>query len=289
MCSPAVLGQLEDEDGGYVFPGAPAHPAPPSAVLPGKDVSPAGAPVCVMSPPFPCVCLAMERTKTLPPERGASLADLHGGGSHSPSMLAQGKPTKPKPKSNKKFCRGCRRWLEHSCFGAKDALCQPDKRAMDNITKLAKKQGKSEWLQSMQQNDSAIYRCLRQYQKTCPAPAVGPRKKNSSMPFMQFIEKMNTKSITDMLLKGEMMTEVAFYEFAATARGGGQTYEGMRATWLQMLQEGREGTRLQDSDGPNGALQLWVKVKKEVNFHSTAERETGYQVMTHACPARGSE
>ena len=194
-------------------------------------------------------------------------------------LLSQGKPTKPKKieKANKKYCRGCKKWLELSCFGAKDALCLPDKRAMDNITKLAKKQEKTEWLRTMQQSDSAIYRCLRQYHRTSPAPATGPRKKNSSLPFMQFIEKMSTKSITDMLLKGEMMTEVAFYEFAATARGGGQTYEGMRATWLQMLQEAREGTRLQDNDGPNGALQLWVKIAKQVNFHSTAERESGFQ------------
>ena len=45
--------------------------------------------------------------------------------------------------AGKRYCRGCRRWLEQACFGAKDALCLPDKRAMDNITKLARKQGRS--------------------------------------------------------------------------------------------------------------------------------------------------
>ena len=180
-------------------------------------------------------------------------------------------------KANKKWCRGCRKWLEISCFGPKDALCFPDKRAMDNITKLAKKQQKVEWLQSMQHSDTAIFRCLRQYHRTCPAPEVGPRKKNSSVPFMQFIEKMSNKTITDMLLKGEMMTEVCFYEFAATARGGGQTYEGMRSSWLKMMEEAREGTRLMDNEGPNGAIQLWVKLAKQVNFHNTTERESGYR------------
>ena len=148
---------------------------------------------------------------------------------------------------------------------------------MDNITKLAKKQNKLEWLQGMQHSDTAIHRCLKQYHRTCPAPETGPKRRNSSLPFLQWIERMTTKSITDMLLKGEMMTEIAFYEFAATAREGGQTYEGMRATWLQMMQEAKDGQRLMDTDGPNNAAQLWVKVGKEVNYHQTVEHETGYQ------------
>ena len=210
----------------------------------------------------------------------------------APGKSVDPKPKqKPKPKGKagetvkgkKKYCRGCRKWLDFAVFASNSSLCVGDKRAW------AKKQEKGEWLKKVQASDDTFFKVTRQYHRISPESESGGRRaRNSSRAFLQTVERMSSETIIDLLTEGEMMWESAWYEFASTARGGGYTFEGMRAEWQLMLQQAKNGERLQDHDGPNGAVQVWVRTSKKVNYHERVRKERGYEAALQGLREGGS-
>ena len=198
----------------------------------------------------------------------------------------KGKQGQRGPGKGRKYCRACRRWLDTSCFGANDALCRPDKRALDNILRLARKQGPKaqEWVNAVKHCDEGLYNAVKTDHQLCPEDESGAaRRRGSSQCFMTYIDTVVSKSVVDHLIIGEMLNEKAYYELSATGKGGKLSDEAMRVKWVEMLEESRRGERLFDHDGPNQCIQLWVKTGKQINFREALAGEAAWVSGDLAC------
>ena len=121
---------------------------------------------------------------------------------------------------------------------------------------------------------------MRTYHQLCPEDECGgPRRRGTSQTYLTYIDTVISKSVVEHLVIGDMLNEKAFYEFAATGKGGKMSDEAMRARWVELIAETNRGERLFDHEGPNGCLQIWVKTGKQVNFVESLEKQRGYQAL----------
>lgn len=195
---------------------------------------------------------------------------------------ANGK-AKAKPKAVKrtivKKCRGCRKKVEASEVALNWPGCLACKRALDNITKMAARQGaaRAAYVSKARQDEDQCYHMIQSYLEVCPESLDGAScgRKRGQWSVVKYIERV--KAATGMVRDrcGEMQWEKLYLEFAQTTRGGKLREEEASAKWLEWKDKValKDPSVLFDYEGPNGQLRIWVHTGDTLNFRSSYMQE----------------
>ena len=190
---------------------------------------------------------------------------------------------KAKPKAVKrtivKKCRGCRKKVEPSEVALNWPGCITCKRALDNITKMAARQGaeRAAYVSKARQDEDQCYHMIQSYLEVCPESLDGGAcgRKRGQWCVVKYIERV--KAATGMVRDrcGEMQWEKLYLEFAQTTRGGKLREEEASAKWLEWKDKValKDPSVLYDYDGPNGQLRIWVHTGDTLNFRSSYMQE----------------
>ena len=69
----------------------------------------------------------------------------------------------------KRYCRGCGQFKKHDEFAVNgQPLCIPDKKALDNLKAVARRQSQTEWLEKLIYDDARLQTLLAEYHFRCP-------------------------------------------------------------------------------------------------------------------------
>ena len=92
------------------------------------------------------------------------------------ALPARGKKGGAKAGKGKKYCRGCGKFLPLSDFPLCHSLCFKDKRAVDNLTGFAKRQGQKKWFDEIQLVEHKLNKLLKNYHARCPEQPEGGKR-----------------------------------------------------------------------------------------------------------------
>ena len=60
-------------------------------------------------------------------------------------------------------CKGCQLWFKPEGMASKSSCCSKDKNKLDNLSRLAKAQGKAKWLSEARRDEDKISKILKKY------------------------------------------------------------------------------------------------------------------------------
>ena len=190
----------------------------------------------------------------------------------------KGKAKAGNGKGKFKVCRGCRRKIPISELAPNfwgDWAC---KRALDNIYKLAGRQGPKavEFVKECRADDDKCFNMIQSYLEACPETlesVCGKRRGQWSV--VKYQERVVAAAglVRDCI--GEMQWKKLWLEFAVTARGGKLTDEAAAAKWAEWerLKEAKDPSIVFDHKGPEGALRFWVHTSDQIIFRNEYKRE----------------
>ena len=184
---------------------------------------------------------------------------------------AKAKPQAKKPvrRTLVKKCRGCKIKLEPGEAASNWPGCVKCKRALDNISKQASRQGEKakQFVVEARADDEKLQAMLASYFELCPeatddgGPVTG--RKRGVWSLVKYVERVTAASgiIKDVL--GEMMWEKLWIEHAQTARGGKLREEEAAKQWLEWMDaiKRRDKNVRYDHGGPDGKPRVWVKTQ----------------------------
>ena len=138
------------------------------------------------------------------------------GGRAGVVKLAKAKAAKPVK------CRGCRKKVQGDEIALTFPGCWGCKRALDNLYKLACKQGEEarKFVSEARVCEEACFDLVQNYMAKCPENAVCAGRRRGTWNLLQYIETVKASSglLKDQV--GEFMSKAVYMEFAPTARGG---------------------------------------------------------------------
>ena len=217
------------------------------------------------------VALMMEQSETNK-KRGRPKKE-EGAGSEAKAKAAR-KSSSGRTKAPK--CKGCRHVIPVEDCAPNFPGCIPCKRVLDNISKLAHRQGKEAvaFVKEQRECDDKCFNMVQSYLEVCPeaCDAGGAKnKKRGKWSVAKFQERTTAASgfIRDKI--GEMMPKKLYVEFAQTTRGGRKSDDAAIAQWAEW--EGMVAAKNPDVYfdylGENGALRVWVHTGDETRFRSS--------------------
>ena len=205
------------------------------------------------------------------------VAPLHGGKESKGKVkeIAQGSSSK-KPSAGRKQCPGCLKWQSITEFPANSKYCLEDKRALDNMTKLAKREGQASmtWLAEARATERGVRGLLRNYHIACEDAATagaGSKKrkwKAGSWSLVECIQRLEAEDAWDIVEQGEMMNKEAFIRHLNSSDPGKKAEEVL-LLWQQML----EDTNIVKKD-IGGIPHCRVVTKNFMNRRGTVARST---------------
>ena len=137
-----------------------------------------------------------------------------------------------KAKKDWKFCLGCGKPRPRSDFYVGAQLCKPNTTAHDLLRKAAVAQGKEEWWIDVKADSERFQAAVAWYHEQNPPPMLGEKKKRPKMPVLtNFVEKAyeDRSAIRDGV--DEMMSLLAFQDWAAKPKNGGMDADDAKAEW----------------------------------------------------------
>ena len=142
-----------------------------------------------------------------------------------------------------KKCRGCAKKLQPGEQAANWPGCVGCKRALDNISKQAARQGEraQKYVAEARADDTKLQAMLASYKDLCPEATeegcsqVG--RKRGTWSLVKYVERVTAASGLIKDVVGEMMFEKLFMEHAQTTRGGRVREEEAAAKWLEYMDE----------------------------------------------------
>lgn len=155
-------------------------------------------------------------------------------------------------KDDKKRCDQCKKNKLCADFYARQSICKSCHLASKTILRLAKAEGKSEWLDAQKRDNPKEYLKLMRHYSALEA-TVGAKKKFS---LATFIEKTVATSGLRSVAQGEMMWEGQYHEWAKTAAAGFLTRSEADCNWQKWTDD---PLVLRDELGPRGCLRCYVK------------------------------
>ena len=176
------------------------------------------------------------------------------------------KPTK----SNKYQCRVCLLWftIEDIALGASmDHQC---KNKVDNIGRIAKSQGKTEWYQGVRANDIKLQQVVIEYNSR-----LGEGTKVPRILMLTYLEVVVASSAVITEEIGKIMYFRQYVAFAETFDGGKMTEVQARhqwSIWEQQIADPSSTWPPSDTKGPDGEKRIWVKTEDIMKFQSKLER-----------------
>eukprot|EP00969_Alexandrium_andersonii_P351300 15435141-Alexandrium_andersonii.AAC.1 len=98
-------------------------------------------------------------------------------------------------------------------FAYNQALSVPAKRAWNNLTNIAKRQGEASWLQEQYHDDCKLQAIIRAYMDRCPPE---DRKKGNKSKFSMATYKIAYQAVSETIVDnvGELMFEDLYIEEA---------------------------------------------------------------------------
>ncbi|CAE7317742.1 unnamed protein product, partial [Symbiodinium sp. CCMP2592] len=176
-----------------------------------------------------------------------------------------------------RICKGCGEKIKCEDCALNFPGCRPCKRALDNIARLASKQGAKAVAFVKEQRDDPE-KCkdmVANYKESCPEcmNELGSNtrgKKRGQWNLTKYQEKIVSSSGILRDKVGELMPQKVYLEFAATARGGRKSDVDALSQWRtwELEAEAKTLKRLHDFKGDGGALRVWIHTMDEVRFRS---------------------
>ncbi len=167
---------------------------------------------------------------------------------------------------NKRWCRGCRKWLPPEEFAANQTYHFVCKRMRDNISKACARQNESEWFKLIEQDDMKFHELLTEYNKRNPECDQGKGKRAKGklvVAMLKRIVETSSEILRDDV--GELMTKDEFIEWSVTLKGGRRTATEACHVWDEMA--ARRGELIHDMRGPPTApLRIRISVKDTVTL-----------------------
>ena len=177
-----------------------------------------------------------------------------------------------------KVCKGC---------GQRIPLqdCAPNfpgdwkcKRALDNIWRLAVKQGAKamKFVKEQREDPDRCQAMVSSYLESCPETVESARgQKRGQWSLTRYEERVTAASGMVRDKVGEMMNKKLYLEFAGTTRGGKKSDEQSEAVWAGWEERVamKDPDIIFDNKGENGALRIWVHTGDEVRFRSSYMHE----------------
>ena len=160
------------------------------------------------------------------------------GGRAGVVKLAKAKAAKPVK------CRGCRKKVQGDEIALNFPGCWGCKRALDNLYKLACKQGEEarKFVSEARVCEEACFDLVQNYMAKCPENAVCAGRRRGTWNLLQYIETVKASSglLKDQV--GEFMSKAVYMEFAPTARGGQKSASEAEAQWADWALRVRTAT-----------------------------------------------
>ena len=177
-------------------------------------------------------------------------------------------PSKAGKKKGKdlRYCRACGEFKPNDEFPLTHNWCEPCKKAMNNLTNFAKRQGQDDWWKECQQCESRFQTVVATYKKRCPDTGTGGRRGTFSLAEYKEEFETSTEILKDDV--GEMMNEEEFMDYCKTCKGGKLTTAAAALKWLTMKDNKKEYI----SDYKHGELRFRVSVKDVVTFRNAYKR-----------------
>ena len=180
-------------------------------------------------------------------------------------------------------CRGCHKKVQGDEIALNFPGCWSCKRAVDNVYKLACKQGDEarKFVSEARVDEEACYALVQNYMAKCPETTVCTGRRRGPWNLLQYIETVKASSglLKDQV--GEFMSKAVYLEFAPTARGGQKSASEAEAQWAEwMLKvQNQDPDTLFDRRGPGGSLRIWVGVKDLLIWRQQYMHEKGVSLQ----------
>lgn len=220
--------------------------------------------------------------KGRPRKRGCDQVD----GDENGEQQAVAKPVaKKRAKGGVQSCKGCKRKVPAEEQAANFPGCCPCKRALDNIAKLASRQGEKAvaFVKEQREDPEKCYAMVQSYCQLCPEScghSTSKNKKRGSWSVVKYQERIVAASgfVRDKV--GEMMPKKLYIEFAMTQRGGRKTDDQAAAQWAdwEARAEANDPDIFFDHQGENGSLRIWVHTADEMRFRSSYFQEKAVEM-----------
>ncbi|CAE7794880.1 unnamed protein product [Symbiodinium sp. CCMP2592] len=177
-----------------------------------------------------------------------------------------------------RLCKGCRKKIPVEECPPGFYGCYPCKRALDNITKLAARQGEEQqaFVRTARADDDKCFAMVQSYLEACPESLeTASGKKRGQWSVVRYMERVTAATGLLKDAVGEMMWLKLYIEFAQTTRGGRLTDDQALATWKQWEEKKNRGEQiLHDFGGPdNSQLRFWVKTADTLTYRSSFFKE----------------
>lgn len=106
-------------------------------------------------------------------EERASTGTATGSAREDKSLAGQKKASK----LYSKRCKGCHLYFQPQGMGTNSPYCLKDKHKMDQLTRMAKSQGKSEWLRDIKSDEDKCFKVLKAYAEATGNDGAGSKRK----------------------------------------------------------------------------------------------------------------
>ena len=167
-----------------------------------------------------------------------------------------------KVKKGKKYCKGCGQYKNIECFECNQVLDMICKRAVNNITNLAKRQGAEDWLKEQLSSEETMQAIIRAYNDRSGVDELtgktGKTDAGDSSPFKLATYRLAIQCAQEVFYDSEgiMMHETQYIEEAMTNIALGRLSSVQaRAKWEEIKANIAEnpGSLIHDDKGPDGS------------------------------------
>jgi hypothetical protein len=193
----------------------------------------------------------------------------------------QGKGQKKASKTNSRYCKGDGFYYSPEDMAPKSAFCFRCKYCMDVLTKLAKSEGRPEWISEIKSNEKVLQNVIRKYKEQTGDGIA--RKRNFKGSLMSTLQETAAKSRVLYDTEMEMMTEDAWQQFAMTEAGGRLSKAAATAQWAEWK------CQVESEDPPEDlifdykrGLRIAVATKDTVHFQSDSRLDEVFVVVCTA-------
>ena len=172
-----------------------------------------------------------------------------------------------------KKCKGCHLKIKAEECANNFPGCWGCKRALDNISKAASRQGPDavKFVSEARNDEDKCFAMVQSYLEACPEACESLQgRKRGPWSVGTYMERFKAASGVVRDKVGEMMWEKLYIEWAMTTRGGRKSEEDAVAQWKEWERAvlNKDPKIFSDNGGPAGKLRIWVHTADTMVFRS---------------------
>ena len=155
-----------------------------------------------------------------PPSKPRKPGENDDGKSQTKAGQVAAQASRKATKKNTRQCRGCTWWHQPTSMSTDVRLCHLCKNRVDNISRIAKSQQKSEWWRSVRSNDVQLSQILNEYTKRVgPSTGIGGGRRPARSATFQHLERVIASTAMIVESIGRFMTRKQFMCWAESIDG----------------------------------------------------------------------